>query len=207
MRHTPTGGTSLFQPQPLAEAEMFRALSEFDSDRAELFLARCAVLVEGRTEKLTFPLVFDALGVDPDKEGILVFECGGKGNMPLFARICNACSVPYVVVHDRDAPRGVSPVESERIVNRQIREVAGSRRTVVLTPDFETVSGLKAGSSVDITISGLNYEVTYPGVTDKYGMYSAVFGETAPEGRYSVRVVGPGGTATGVFEILAGRAG
>jgi len=146
VRHTSTGGTSLFQPDPLAEAESFRALSEFDSDRAELFLARCAVLVEGRTEKLIFPLVFEALGIDPDKEAILVLECGGKGNMPLFARICNACSIPYVVVHDRDAPRGVSPVESERIVNRQIREVAGSRRTVVLTPDFETVSGLRASN-------------------------------------------------------------
>ena len=146
VRHTSTGGTSLYQPEPLAEAETFRALSEFDSGRAELFLARCAVLVEGRTEKLTFPLVFDALGVDPDKEGILVLECGGKGNMPLFARIANACSVPYVVVHDRDAPRGERPVESERIVNRQIREVAGSRRTVVLTPDFETVSGLRAST-------------------------------------------------------------
>jgi len=146
VRHTPTGGTSLFQPEPLAEAESFRALSEFDSDRAELFLARCAVLVEGRTEKLTFPLVFDALGVDADKEGILVLECGGKGNMPLFARVANACSVPYVVVHDRDAPRGMRPVESERVVNRQIREVAGSRRTVVLTPDFESVSGLRAST-------------------------------------------------------------
>ncbi len=146
VRHTSSGGTSLFQPEPLAEAEGFRALSEFDSDRAELFLARCAVLVEGRTEKLTLPLVFDALGVDPDKEGILVLECGGKGNMPLFARVANACSVPYVVVHDRDAPRGMRPVESERVVNRQIREIAGSRRTVVLTPDFETVSGLRAGN-------------------------------------------------------------
>jgi predicted ATP-dependent endonuclease of OLD family len=146
VRHTSTGGTSLFQPEPLAEAEGFRALSEFDSDRAELFLARCAVLVEGRTEKLTLPLVFDALGVDPDKEGILVLECGGKGNMPLFARVANACSVPYVIVHDRDAPRGMRPVESERVVNRQIREIAGSRRTVVLTPDFETVSGLRAGN-------------------------------------------------------------
>ncbi|MGZ4411375.1 MAG: ATP-dependent nuclease, partial [Gaiellaceae bacterium] len=146
VRHTPTGGTSLFQPEPLAEAESFRALSAFDSNRAELFLARCAVLVEGRTEKLTFPLVFGALGVDSDKEGILVLECGGKGNMPLFARIANACSVPYVVVHDRDAPRGVRPVESERVVNRQIREVVGSRRTVVLTPDFETVSGLRAST-------------------------------------------------------------
>ena len=143
VRHTPTGGTTLHQPEPLAEAEGFRALSEFDSERAELFLARCAVLVEGRTEKLVFPLLFDALGVAADKEGILVLECGGKGNMPLFARICNACDVPYVVVHDRDAPRGQRPVESERVVNRQIREVAGSRRTVVLTPDFETVSGFK----------------------------------------------------------------
>src|SRR5436190_777491 len=146
VRQTPTGGTSLHQPQPLAEAEGFRALSEFDSDRAELFLARCAVLVEGRTEKLVFPLLFDALGVDADREGILVLECGGKGNMPLFARICNACDVPYVVVHDRDAAHGQRPVESERVVNRQIREVAGSRRTVVLTPDFETVSGLRASN-------------------------------------------------------------
>ena len=143
VRHTPTGGTSLHQPEPLAEAESFRALSEFDSERAELFLARCAVLVEGRTEKLVFPLLFDALGIDADKEGILVLECGGKGNMPLFVRICNACDIPYVVVHDRDAARGERPVESERVVNRQIREVAGSRRTVVLTPDFETVAGFK----------------------------------------------------------------
>src|SRR6476619_5939346 len=142
VRHTPTGGTSLYQPQPLAEAQTFRALSEFDSDRAELFLARCAVLVEGRTEKLTFPLVFDALGIDADKEGILVFECGGKGNMPLFARICNACAVPYVIVHDRDAPKGQRPVESERIVNQQIQDVAGRRRTVVMTPDFEAVAGI-----------------------------------------------------------------
>ncbi|MDX6480062.1 MAG: putative ATP-dependent endonuclease of the family [Gaiellaceae bacterium] len=146
VRHRPGGGTSLHQPEPLAEAEGFRALSEFDSERAELFLARGAVLVEGRTEKLVFPLLFEALGIDADREGILVLECGGKGNIPLFARICNACDVPYVVVHDRDAPRGERPVESERVVNRQIREVAGSRRTVVLTPDFETVAGFKSSS-------------------------------------------------------------
>jgi hypothetical protein len=94
---------------------------------------------------MTFPLVFDALGAEPDKEGVLVLECGGKGNIPLFARICNACGIPYVVVHDRDAPQGERPVESERVVNRQIQEVAGKRRTVVLTPDFEAVAGLKAG--------------------------------------------------------------
>jgi predicted ATP-dependent endonuclease of OLD family len=144
VRHTDDEGTTLLQPEPLPEAEAFRVLSEFDSDRAELFLARAVLLVEGRTEKMTFPFVFEALGSEPDKEGILVLECGGKGNMPLFARICNACGIPYVIVHDRDAPQGARPVESERVVNRQIQEVAGRRRTVVLTPDFEAVSGMKA---------------------------------------------------------------
>jgi predicted ATP-dependent endonuclease of OLD family len=144
VRHTSDHGTTLFQPEPLAEAESFRALSEFDSDRAELFLARAALLVEGRTEKMTFPLVFDALGVEADKEGVLVLECGGKGNIPLFARICNHCGIPYVVVHDRDAPEGRRPVESERVMNRHIQDVAGRRRTVVLTPDFEAVSGVAA---------------------------------------------------------------
>ena len=142
VRHTRDNGTSLFQPEPLQEAEAFRVLSEFDSDRAELFLARAVLLVEGRTEKLTFPFVFNALDVEPDKEGILVVECGGKGNMPLFARICNACDIPYVVVHDRDAPRGRRPLDSEQVVNRQILDVAGRRRTVVLVPDFEAISGV-----------------------------------------------------------------
>ena len=144
VRHTNDHGTTLFQPAPLAETEAFRVLSEFDSDRSELFLARAVLLVEGRTEKLSFPLVFDALGIEPDKEGILVLECGGKGNIPLFARLCNACGIPYVVVHDRDAPKGKRPVESERVVNQQIQDVAGRRRTVVLVPDFEAVSGLSA---------------------------------------------------------------
>jgi predicted ATP-dependent endonuclease of OLD family len=144
VRHSDEEGTTLLQPEPLAEAEAFRVLSEFDSDRAELFLARAALLVEGRTEKMTFPYVFEALGAEPDKEGVLILECGGKGNIPLFARICNACEIPYVVVHDRDAPGGERPVESERVVNRQIQEVAGKRRVVVLTPDFEAVAGMKA---------------------------------------------------------------
>ena len=144
VRHAQSSGTTLFQPEPLAEAEAFRVLSEFDNNRAELFLARAALLVEGRTEKLTFPFVFEALGIEPDKEGILILECGGKGNMPLFARICNACDIPYVVVHDRDAPKGQRPVDSERIVNQQIQDVAGRRRTIVMTPDFEAVAGISA---------------------------------------------------------------
>src|SRR5581483_2776554 len=60
------------------EAEAFRVLSEFDGDRAELFLARAALLVEGRTEKLAFPFVFEALGIEPDKGGSWCSSAEGR---------------------------------------------------------------------------------------------------------------------------------
>jgi hypothetical protein len=139
-------GTKVVQPAPLPADASFRAVSEFDAERSELFLARAALLVEGRTEKLVFPLIFAALGHDADREGISIVECGGKPNIPLFARICDAVSVPYVVVHDRDAPRGREPIPAERAVNAEIARTAGAERTIVLEPDFEAVAGLTGRS-------------------------------------------------------------
>jgi AAA ATPase domain len=137
----PKEGTLLLQPEPLPADEEFRAYSEFDSSRSELFLARAAVLVEGLTEKLALPFVFETLGYDPDRERISIIECGGKGNIPLFGRISKAVGLPFVAVHDRDAPPGADPSDSEKLLNAQIAEVAGDDR-VELAPDFEGVAGI-----------------------------------------------------------------
>jgi predicted ATPase len=139
----PKRGTRIVQPRPLPADESFRALSEFDAERSELFLARAALLVEGRTEKLVFPFIFGALGHDADREAISIVECGGKPNIPLFARVCEAVRIPYLVVHDRDAPRGKQPIPSERAVNAAVVAVAGRERVVELAPDFEAVAGLR----------------------------------------------------------------
>jgi hypothetical protein len=139
-------GTTIVQPQPLAPDEAFRALSEFDAERSELFLSRATLLVEGRTEKLVFPFVFQALGYDHDREGISIVECGGKPNIPLFARICKATGVPFVVVHDRDASAGREPIVAERAVNAAIAAVTAPEDLFVLERDFEAVAGL-AGHS------------------------------------------------------------
>jgi putative ATP-dependent endonuclease of the OLD family len=137
----PKEGTLLLQPEPLPADEEFRAYSEFDSSRSELFLARAAVLVEGLTEKLALPFVFETLGYDPDRERISIIECGGKGNIPLFGRISKAVGLPFVAVHDRDASPGAEPSDAERLLNSQIAEVAGDER-VELAPDFEGVAGI-----------------------------------------------------------------
>ena len=125
----------------------FRALSELDAERSELLLARAVLLVEGRTEKLTFPFVFRALGHDADRLGISIVECGGKPNIPLFVRICEAAHVPY---RRRPRPRRRARQEADRTasasLNAQIAELAGPERVVVLAPDFEAIAGLRGHS-------------------------------------------------------------
>jgi predicted ATP-dependent endonuclease of OLD family len=135
------GVTAVERLRPIDVDDEFRAMCEFDSERAELFVSRAVVLVEGMTEKIALPFVFDALGRDADREQISIVECGGKANLPLFIEICKRARVPYVVVHDSDVWPGREPLESEVKLNALIRQHAGARCTIVLEPDFEGVAG------------------------------------------------------------------
>lgn len=137
------GSTGVMQPEPLPPDDELRALGEFDAERGELFLSRAAVLVEGRTEKLVLPFVFDALGHDVDREAITVIDCRGKSNIPLFARVCEAVGIPCLAVHDRDAAPGAEPIASERNLNDRIAVIVGRERTIELAPDFEGVAGIR----------------------------------------------------------------
>lgn len=144
-RRDPTGTTAL-RPAPLTPDEDFRVLSEFDAERAELFLARAALLVEGQTEKLALPFVFAALGEDADREGVTIVECGGKANIVLFARVCAAVGVPFVILHDRDARPGGRPSATDRALHARLRALAGSKHTIEMAPDFEGVAHLQGGN-------------------------------------------------------------
>jgi putative ATP-dependent endonuclease of the OLD family len=135
-------GTRTVQPEPVSADDDFRVMTEFDAARSELFLARAVVLVEGLTEKLVLPFVFSSLGHDVDREAISIVECGGKPNLSLFARICRATGVPFVVVHDSDRKPSGRIVAAERALNTLIAETAGEGRVIVLDPDFEAVAGL-----------------------------------------------------------------
>jgi len=138
----PVRGTRALQPDPVSAEDDFRVMTEFDAARSELFLARAVILVEGLTEKLVLPFVFSAHGYDVDREAISIVECGGKPNLPLFARICRSTGVPFVVVHDSDRKSSGRLSSIDRVLNALIAETAGPGRLVVLDPDFEAVAGL-----------------------------------------------------------------
>jgi predicted ATP-dependent endonuclease of OLD family len=136
------GVTAVERLRPIRVDDAFRVMCEFDAERSELFFSRAAILVEGMTEKISLPFVFQALGHDPDAEQISIVECGGKTNMPLFIEICRRARVPFVVVHDSDLrpEREREPLEDDLRLNALIRRLAGAQRTVVLEPDFEGVA-------------------------------------------------------------------
>lgn len=64
-----------------------------------------------------------------------------------------------------------------------------------------TLAGYTPSSPITITIEGVGYRVEYGAETDRYGMYQAVFGGTAPHGAYTVHVAGTGGKATAPIRI------
>jgi hypothetical protein len=98
--------------------------------------------VEGQTEKRAFPFVFEALGHDADLARVSIVECGGKPGIPLFARVCDAARIPFVAVHDRDAPPRRRPSAQHRAIAASIRALAGPARAFELAPDFEGISGI-----------------------------------------------------------------
>ena len=119
-----------------SDPERVRLAAEFDHERGEMFFARAVVLVEGQTERLSLPFVFQALGHEPDAEGIAIVEVGGKSNLPLAARLLRQLGIPFVVVSDAD--RGPAAT----LADEAIRDAAGQAPTFRLLPDFEAVAGI-----------------------------------------------------------------
>jgi predicted ATP-dependent endonuclease of OLD family len=120
----------------LTDEQRVRLQAEFAHERTEMFFASAVVLVEGQTEAIALPLIFRGLGHHPDALGISVVEVGGKGNIPLAARLLAELGIPHVVVFDSDRGR---PGERE---NRLIKRAVGKAPVFVLDPDFEGVAGI-----------------------------------------------------------------
>lgn len=127
-------------PGLLSDEERLRLTAEFDRERSEMFFATAVVLVEGQTERQSLPVIFRALGHDPDALGISIVEVGGKGNLPLAARILGELNVPHLLVYDSDRNRPGAEL------NARLAAAAPGAAHFLLDPDFEAAAGLRANN-------------------------------------------------------------
>jgi putative ATP-dependent endonuclease of the OLD family len=80
-----------------------KLLKELDPERSELFFAKRLVLVEGDTEKLSFPEYAAGLDIDLDRAGATIVEVGGKRNLKDFAELAISFQIPTGIVYDKDS--------------------------------------------------------------------------------------------------------
>ena len=99
------GGTYVIQSSLAADAKRReKFLKEFDPERSELFFAKRLLLVEGDTEKLSFPEFAKRLAIDLDRAGATIVEVGGKRNLKEFADLAISFEIPTGIVYDKDSP-------------------------------------------------------------------------------------------------------
>jgi putative ATP-dependent endonuclease of OLD family len=79
-----------------------KLLKELDPERSELFFARRLLLVEGDTEKLSYPAYAAKLKLDLDRTGATIVEVGGKRNLKDFAELAISFQIPVGIVYDKD---------------------------------------------------------------------------------------------------------
>jgi putative ATP-dependent endonuclease of the OLD family len=78
-------------------------LKELDPERSEMFFANRLLLVEGDTEKLSFPEFAKKVAIDLDRAGATIVEVGGKRNLKEFAELAISFQIPTGVVYDKDS--------------------------------------------------------------------------------------------------------
>lgn len=145
-----------------SDRQVLRLLTEFDTERKELFFAKGVMLVEGCTEKIALPLAFRALGEDINKRGISIVEVGGKTKLPLFVRVLNSLNIPYIVLADHDV-REIDDRWSEARKdeeqqhnskharwNADIEKVCNAGTLFWMKPNFEAEFGLPHNESEKI---------------------------------------------------------
>lgn len=154
-------GTKVIHPENIFEKEddkkNIRLITEFDPHRNEMFFARKVVFVEGATEKIAFPLIFKALGVDINKEGISIIDCGGKPGIPLYMDVANKFKLDYIVFADEDKSLKTKDkdIKKHQTWNQEIIKRATSNY-LFLIPKFELVFNLPVSDDSEKTINALS---------------------------------------------------
>lgn len=117
-------------------------------DRSELFFAKKVVLVEGATDKTIIPLIAKNLGIF--RYDVTLVDCGSKTAIPLYAKLLNSFSIPYVAVYDKDHQAHKNQ-QAREAADRDTALVKGEidanyGKSVVFVNDIEEELGLPNGN-------------------------------------------------------------
>jgi putative ATP-dependent endonuclease of the OLD family len=103
IRRDEDGTRAVQSSLPIDDRRREKFLKELDPERSELFFSRRLLLVEGDTEKLSYPAYAAKLTLDLDRASATIVEVGGKRNLKDFAELATSFQIPVGVVYDKDS--------------------------------------------------------------------------------------------------------
>lgn len=110
--------------------EHYRSIYDFTGDTQkanEAFFSRKVILVEGQTESLILPYLFDLVGFDHIAHGISIVRCGDKGQIDAFYRLYSEFGIPCYLIFDGDKQNEGTQSESEtKIKNHDLTRLFGN---------------------------------------------------------------------------------
>jgi putative ATP-dependent endonuclease of OLD family len=136
----------------------------------EGFFARAVVLVEGRTESLALPILWNRLGFDNAKSGVAVVAVGGKGNLGKWRRMFEAYDIPTYVIFDNDASDDAS-------ANKRMDALAAMLVPAERRPEFTNTTEWIVEQ--DFTVFGRDFERS---MRQHFGDYAALEAEARHAG-------------------------
>lgn len=123
-RFSPTDLTS--KAQEIAIADELRYLLWIDPNRANAFLSKKVLLVEGATEKAFFSFIFNNPNGDfyhnDKKSELMVVDTNGKYHFYKFANLLHLLGIPTWIIHDGDIPTGQTEKISNKLSNRLLNQ-------------------------------------------------------------------------------------
>ena len=118
----------------------FNMVRYFNPDRSEVFFARRVILVEGATEKSTFPVIAERLNVFDHR--ITILDCGGKFNLTLFMKVLNAFHIPYITIYDEDPiPEELKPGNTEYVEDKYNQAKRAFEENTLIEGECDTLIG------------------------------------------------------------------
>jgi putative ATP-dependent endonuclease of OLD family len=115
--------------------------------------------VEGETEELSLPIIFEGVGLDVLKEGIAIIGVGGKGNLANWWRLFTALKIPTFICFDNDDSddrQGYKSKESLKAIGIQDDAIA------------EVLTSRDWNINDSFCVFGQNYEVTMRATFSNY---------------------------------------
>lgn len=104
---------------PLKSDEKFKFINEAVKSYPEIYFASLVILVEGDSEQVILPKIFESYNFDADSKNIAIAPLGGR-HVNHFWRLLESLKVPYITLLDLDLGRNGGGFERIKYAIKQL---------------------------------------------------------------------------------------